>query len=216
MAAGRPRLASVKAAVARVFGVRPRRSGPGPLLFSYLFLVVGSFIAAKNSRDAMFLSRFSAIELPFVDLPVALLVGLWVCGLHPSRTVRLAPDDVAGQSARLRRNGPRVLVRLAPLSRVVGAAPRLHLDRHVRRRRTRAGLDPGELRADDAGSQAAVWIHWQRCDARGHGRRIVRAADRHVPRRREHAARDGDRALRLGRPRGATVAAAAPGPGDRL
>jgi ATP:ADP antiporter, AAA family len=80
MAAGRPRLPSVKAAVARVFGVRPGELGRGVLLFSYLFLVVGSFIAAKNSRDAMFLSRFSAIQLPFVDLPVALLVGLWVWG----------------------------------------------------------------------------------------------------------------------------------------
>lgn len=80
MAAGRPRLPSVKAAVARVFGIRPGEVGRGVLLFSYLFLVVGSFIAAKSSRDAMFLSRFSAIELPFVDLPVALLVGLWVSG----------------------------------------------------------------------------------------------------------------------------------------
>ena len=72
MAAGRPRLPSVKAAVARIFGIRPGEVGRGVLLFSYLFLVVGSFIAAKSSRDAMFLSRFSAIELPFVDLPVAL------------------------------------------------------------------------------------------------------------------------------------------------
>ena len=80
MAAGRPRLPSVKAAVARVLGIRPGELGRGLLLFSYLFLVVGSFIAAKTSRDAMFLSRFSAIELPFVDLPLTLLVGLWVTG----------------------------------------------------------------------------------------------------------------------------------------
>jgi AAA family ATP:ADP antiporter len=80
MAAGRPRLPSVKAAIARVLGIRPGEVGRGILLFSYLFLVVGSFIAAKSSRDAMFLTRFSAIQLPFVDLPVALLVSVWVSG----------------------------------------------------------------------------------------------------------------------------------------
>ena len=59
-------------------GLRPAEAGRGLLLFAYLFLVVGSFIAGKAARDALFLARFGALQLPYVDIAVALLVGLWV------------------------------------------------------------------------------------------------------------------------------------------
>src|SRR5215208_7173500 len=67
-----PRLAT------RVLGIRPGELERGFLLFAYLFLVIGSFVAGKATRDALFLYRFSARQLPYVDIAVALLVGVWV------------------------------------------------------------------------------------------------------------------------------------------
>jgi ATP:ADP antiporter, AAA family len=67
-----PRLA------ARVLGIRPAELERGVLLFAYLFLVIGSFVAGKATRDALFLFRFSARQLPYVDIAVAVLVGVWV------------------------------------------------------------------------------------------------------------------------------------------
>jgi AAA family ATP:ADP antiporter len=66
------------AALARPLGLRPREVGRGLLLFAYLFLIVASFIAGKAARDALFLDRFGALQLPYVDMAVALLVGVWV------------------------------------------------------------------------------------------------------------------------------------------
>lgn len=59
-------------------GLRQAEVGRGLLLFAYLFLVVGSFIAGKAARDALFLARFGALQLPYVDIAVALIVGVWV------------------------------------------------------------------------------------------------------------------------------------------
>ena len=52
----------------------------GALLFSYLFLVMGSYIVARVSRDALFLDQFKAVQLPFADLAIAALVGFVVSG----------------------------------------------------------------------------------------------------------------------------------------
>lgn len=54
--------------------------GRGALLFSYLFLVMGSYILARVSRDALFLDQFKAVQLPFADLAIAALVGFVVSG----------------------------------------------------------------------------------------------------------------------------------------
>ncbi len=67
-----PRLAT------RLLGIRPAELERGVLLFWYLFLVIGSFVAGKATRDALFLFRFSARQLPYVDIAVALLVSVWV------------------------------------------------------------------------------------------------------------------------------------------
>jgi AAA family ATP:ADP antiporter len=66
--------------VARVLGVRPGEVGRGLLLFTYLLLVIGSFIVGKAARDALFLYQFSALQLPYVDIAVALLVSVWMAG----------------------------------------------------------------------------------------------------------------------------------------
>lgn len=66
------------ASVSRVLGIRPGEVVRGALLFAFLFLVVGSFVVGKATRDALFLHRFSALQLPYVDIAVAVLVSIWV------------------------------------------------------------------------------------------------------------------------------------------
>jgi AAA family ATP:ADP antiporter len=70
--------AAVRQLAARVLGIRPGEFERGVLLFAYLFLVIASFVAGKATRDALFLNRFSARDLPYVDIAVAVLVGIWV------------------------------------------------------------------------------------------------------------------------------------------
>jgi ATP:ADP antiporter, AAA family len=77
-------------AFARPLGLRPREVSRGILLFTYLFLIVSSFIAGKAARDALFLARFGALHLPYVDIAVALLVGVWIWGyLRAGRFISL-------------------------------------------------------------------------------------------------------------------------------
>ena len=68
------------AAASRLLGIRQGEVFRGALLFGYLFLVVGAFVVGKATRDALFLHRFTALQLPYVDIAVALLVGVWVAG----------------------------------------------------------------------------------------------------------------------------------------
>jgi ATP:ADP antiporter, AAA family len=62
--------------VERVLRLRPGEGRRGLLLFAYLFLIISSFVVSKASRDALFLERYTAIQLPFVDIAIALLVGV--------------------------------------------------------------------------------------------------------------------------------------------
>ena len=45
-------------------------------LFLYLFLVVGSYVVTKSTRDALFLARYSASRLPLADMASAAAVAL--------------------------------------------------------------------------------------------------------------------------------------------
>src|SRR5688572_29827903 len=49
-----------------------RRAFP---IFAYLFLIMSSSVASKAARDALFLDRYRAIDLPYVDIAIAVLVG---------------------------------------------------------------------------------------------------------------------------------------------
>lgn len=62
----------------RLLNLRPGEFARGILLFAYLFLIITSYVAGKAARDALFLDRFKAVQLPFADIPVAILVGLAV------------------------------------------------------------------------------------------------------------------------------------------
>ncbi len=59
-------------------GQELRRAFP---LFGYLFLTMASSVASKAARDALFLDRYSATDLPYVDIAIAVLVGI-VAGLY--------------------------------------------------------------------------------------------------------------------------------------
>ncbi|HYE88142.1 MAG TPA: Npt1/Npt2 family nucleotide transporter [Vicinamibacterales bacterium] len=54
-------------------GSELRRALP---IFCYLFLIMASSVASKAARDALFLDRYRAIDLPYVDIAIAALVGL--------------------------------------------------------------------------------------------------------------------------------------------
>jgi AAA family ATP:ADP antiporter len=53
-------------------GKELRRAFP---IFAYLFLTMASSVASKAARDALFLDRYRAIDLPYVDIAIAVLVG---------------------------------------------------------------------------------------------------------------------------------------------
>ena len=54
-------------------GKELRRAFP---IFAYLFLTMASSVASKAARDALFLERYRAIDLPYVDIAIAVLVGM--------------------------------------------------------------------------------------------------------------------------------------------
>jgi len=62
----------------QVLDLRPGELGRGILLFSYLFFVIGSFTVGKAVRDALFIDEFGAMLLPYADIAIAAIVGIWV------------------------------------------------------------------------------------------------------------------------------------------
>ncbi len=65
-------------AVARVLGLTDGEWARAWPLFSYLFLTTAGTVASKATRDALFLDRYRATELPYVDIAIAVLVGVAV------------------------------------------------------------------------------------------------------------------------------------------
>src|SRR5918996_1348467 len=65
----------------RVFGLRARELARALPLFAYLFLIMAGSVASKAARDALFLDRFRAVDLPYVDIAIAVIVGL-VAGIY--------------------------------------------------------------------------------------------------------------------------------------
>jgi AAA family ATP:ADP antiporter len=62
----------------KMLNLSPGDLGRGILFFFYLFLIIGSYTVGKVARDALFLDRFAAKELPYADIAIALLVGVLV------------------------------------------------------------------------------------------------------------------------------------------
>jgi AAA family ATP:ADP antiporter len=64
----------------RLLNLQPGDTTRGFLLFAYLFLVMSSYMAARIARDAIFLDDYLAVDLAYVDLSSALLIGVVVAG----------------------------------------------------------------------------------------------------------------------------------------
>jgi ATP:ADP antiporter, AAA family len=76
--------------IGRVLNVHPGDLARGLLLSSCLFLIISSYMIGKVARDALFLARFQAIQLPYVDIASAVLVGFVVAGyLRLARRISL-------------------------------------------------------------------------------------------------------------------------------
>ena len=174
----------------RLLDLRPGELERGVLLFAYLFLVIASFVVGQGRpRRAVprRVRRPAAAVCRHCASPPGRPLGV---RLPPHRAAALTLRDLLVGSLRvLRRQLPGLLVSLTHLRRAMADSRHLRLGRDVRRRRAGAGLDAGQLRADDARGQADVRVHRQRRDGRLDRRRLPDAGDRHAVRRREHAGR---------------------------
>ncbi len=62
----------------RLLNLNPGDLRRSVLLFFYLFLIIASYVIGKVARDALFLDRFKAVQLPYADIAIAVLVGFVV------------------------------------------------------------------------------------------------------------------------------------------
>jgi ATP:ADP antiporter, AAA family len=84
--------------IERALNVHPGDLGRGTLLCSCLFLIISSYVTGKVARDALFLARFQAVQLPYADIASAVLVGFVVVGyVYLSRRVSLRALLVGSQ-----------------------------------------------------------------------------------------------------------------------
>jgi AAA family ATP:ADP antiporter len=82
----------------RVLNVDPEDLGRGLLLSSCLFLVISCYVIGKVARDALFLARFQAVQLPYADIASGIFVGFVVAGyLRLGRYTSLRTLLVASQ-----------------------------------------------------------------------------------------------------------------------
>jgi AAA family ATP:ADP antiporter len=66
--------------IERALNLHPGDLGRGTLLCLCLFLIISSYVIGKVARDALFLARFQAVQLPYADIASAVLVGFVVAG----------------------------------------------------------------------------------------------------------------------------------------
>src|SRR5262245_45691003 len=59
----------------KFFDLRPGDLQRGSLLALYYFCVITAYTEGQVARDALFLGRFDAVHLPYVDFIVAAVVG---------------------------------------------------------------------------------------------------------------------------------------------
>jgi AAA family ATP:ADP antiporter len=69
---------SVTRSIEHALNLRPGELRRGVPLFAYLFLVMAVYVTGRVARDSLFLSRFPAVHLPYVDIATALAVCLVV------------------------------------------------------------------------------------------------------------------------------------------
>ena len=129
----------------RLLNLRPGEFSRGFLLFLYLFLIISSYVLGKAARDALFLAKFTPIQLTYADMTVTVLVGFIVAlYIWISRRVTLR-NLIAGSPPVLRQPHDRVLVAQPEAPKAVAVPGDLRLDGHLRR--ARAGPGAGRSRA---------------------------------------------------------------------
>ena len=64
--------------IERVLHLRPGDFRRGLPLFSYYFLIIASAQVGQIARDALVLDRFNALQLPYLDISVSILIGFVV------------------------------------------------------------------------------------------------------------------------------------------
>jgi ATP:ADP antiporter, AAA family len=60
----------------RLLGMNARELRRAVPLFVYLFLTMAASVASKAARDALFLERFRAVDLPYADIVISVIVGV--------------------------------------------------------------------------------------------------------------------------------------------
>ncbi|HXY50675.1 MAG TPA: Npt1/Npt2 family nucleotide transporter [Terriglobales bacterium] len=84
--------------IERALNIHHGDLGRGTLLCSCLFLIISSYVTGKVARDALFLARFQAVQLPYADIASAVLVGFVVAGyVYLGRRVSLRTLLVGSQ-----------------------------------------------------------------------------------------------------------------------
>src|SRR6266481_3813104 len=64
----------------KVLNIQHGERSRGILIWTCLFLIIGSYVTGRIARDALFLARFQAVQLPYADIASAVLVGIVVVG----------------------------------------------------------------------------------------------------------------------------------------
>ena len=84
--------------IERALNIHPGDLGRGTLLCSCLFLIISSYVTGRVARDALFLARFKAVQLPYADIAIALLVSFVLAGyVYLGRRVSLRTLLVGSQ-----------------------------------------------------------------------------------------------------------------------
>ncbi|MEW5975094.1 MAG: Npt1/Npt2 family nucleotide transporter [Acidobacteriota bacterium] len=67
---------TIRRLLTRLFDIREGEYLRTLLMFSYLLLIIGCYITTKSVRDALFLKKLGAEQLPFVYILIAVVVGV--------------------------------------------------------------------------------------------------------------------------------------------
>jgi ATP:ADP antiporter, AAA family len=80
----------ISGTINRALNLRPGDLGRGAPFFVYYFLIIASYTMGQVAGDALFMERFKAIQLPYADIAIAVLVGFVVAiYLRASRRTNL-------------------------------------------------------------------------------------------------------------------------------
>ena len=74
----REKVADMNRWLERVLNVHPGDLGRGVPLSACLFLTISAYVIGKVARDALFLTHFQAVQLPYADIASGILVGFVV------------------------------------------------------------------------------------------------------------------------------------------